>query len=81
MRLINWFLHALDMYFPRFITEDVALVLDADGDYEVVCCMDDLEPGERYDAVVQMSAFNFFSIAIFSRQTGDIRPWPNDLTV
>lgn len=66
----------LDWFVPRFFTEDVALKDEGDY-YEIVCSMKDIEPGEWYDGVVALNAFNFFGNAYFVKQVGEVRPWPS----
>lgn len=63
-----------DIILPRFITEDVALHDNGDC-YEIVCCMSDIQEGERFDGIVTMRTFNLFGLAIFPKQVGEVRPW------
>lgn len=65
----------IDLIIPRFITEDVALHDNGQG-YEIVCCMDDVQPGERFDGVATMRCFNLFGSGIWPKQVGEVRPWP-----
>lgn len=70
-----------DFIIPRFVSEDVALRYSpgcdpADwGAYEIVCSMDDLEPGEHYDAVASVDSFSFLFFGITYR-IGNFRGWP-----
>lgn len=71
---MNFILDFLDWAVPRFFTEDVALK-DEGYHYTIVCSMKDLEEGERYDAIVAVSAFNVFGYALFPKQVGPVRRW------
>lgn len=64
----------LDIIVPRFITEDVALEFNGDH-YIIVCCMDDVWPGESFDAIGTMQTFNFFGFGLFPKHIGEVRPW------
>ena len=69
-------------FIPRFITEDVAVALRPDGDYDLVCAMEDVdfEAGECYDGVITMNSFTFLGwawpVGLSSRVEMDVRPWP-----
>lgn len=69
-------------FIPRFITDDVAVALRPDGDYDLVCAMEDIdyEAGERYDGVVTLDSFTFLGwawpVGLSSRVEMDVRPWP-----
>lgn len=67
---------ALLFCIPRFITEDVALELTDEGDYEIVCSMSDIEPGERFDGVVEVTSLAFMWWAYAPQINGEVRPWP-----
>jgi hypothetical protein len=67
--------------FPRFISEDVALrYVGSDPDdwsgYEIACSMEDLEPGERFDAIATVDAFSFLVFGMTYR-IGNFRPFQN----
>lgn len=72
---------AWDVLVPRFITEDVALKHMGDGDpadwasYDIVCAMEDVQPGEMFDGVATVDAFQFLGMGITYR-IGNFRPWP-----
>lgn len=63
----------LDILIPRFITEDVALRLNENDEYEVVCSMKDLGEYEQADAVMSMTSFNLFGLALFPKAAGAVR--------
>lgn len=67
---------AWDVLVPRFITEDVALSGSGTEweDYEIVCCIADVQPGERFDAVATVDSFQFLGIGITYR-IGNFRLW------
>lgn len=67
----------LDLLVPRFITEDVAIDGNAQNGYSVVCCMEDVDPGEQFSGIATIRCFNLFGFALFAKQIGDIRPWVN----
>jgi len=71
---IIWF--AVLFFVPRFVTEDVALEIDGDDEYSVVCPMALIEDGERYDAVVTATSFIFMFWGWAVRIESEIRPWP-----
>jgi hypothetical protein len=71
---MNW-RKLLDYLVPRFITEDVALIEQAEG-FEIVCCIADVEPGERFDAVATIRCFNLLGFDLWPKQVGEVRPWP-----
>lgn len=73
--IVDFLLLLLDLLVPRFITEDVALELQADGSYVTVMPLDIVEPGAHFDAVCRVCAFTWFGIAWFGWQTGDPRPF------
>ena len=72
---------ALDILIPRFITEDVALAFMGGGaidnvdSYAIVCAMADIEPGERFDAIATVDAFQFLGFGMTYR-IGNVRLWP-----
>lgn len=69
-------------FIPRFITEDVAVALRPDGDYDLVCAMEDInfESGERYDGVITLNSFTFlgwaFPVGYMDTDHIEVRPWP-----
>lgn len=71
---------AAGLLVPRFLTEDVALrFVGGDrtgiGSYEIVCCMNDVQPGEAFDAVATVDSFGWLNIGIPVR-VRNVRPWP-----
>ena len=71
---------AWDYLIPRFITEDVAVAMVGSGDnwdaFEIVCSMEDVEPGERFDGIAEVDAFMWFGIGVTYR-IGSFRKWVN----
>ena len=71
-------------FIPRFITEDVAVELRPDGDYDIVCAMCDIdfENGEYYDGVITLDSFTFLGWAWPVDASGyaemGVRPWPKE---
>lgn len=69
---------ACDYLIPRFITEDVAVAMVGSGDnwdaFEIVCSMEDVEPGERFDGIAEVDAFMWFGIGVTYR-VGNFRAW------
>jgi len=57
----------LDVLIPRFLTEDVAIIENDDGEYIVLCVVEDLQPTDNYDKIVSISCFNLFGFALFPR--------------
>lgn len=77
-----WF--AWDFLIPRFVTEDVALRYVGDdfttcssewGDYEIACSMIDVDPGEVFDWIATVDAFQAFGFG-FAYRVGNFRTWP-----
>lgn len=75
----------LDALIPRFMTEEVAVeeysdyfnCIGIDAQYEIVCSMRDIKPGERFDGIATMRVFNLFGMGLFPKQIGEVRPWVN----
>ncbi len=79
-RALRFLRRAADILVPRFLTEDVALrFVGGDrtglGTYEIVCCMNDVLPGEAFDAVATVDSFSWLNIGITAR-VRNVRPWP-----
>ena len=84
-KAITTLLFALDFIVPRFITEDVALRYVGNpvmssfsewGDYEIACSMDDVQPGEEFDGIGSVDAFQFIGFGLTHR-VGNFRPFVN----
>ncbi len=76
-------LFAWNVLVPRFITEDVALRYVGDDftapwsewdDWEIACSLDDVQPGESFDGIATVDAFQFLGIGI-TYSIGNFRPW------
>jgi len=71
-----WFIW--DFLIPRFITEDVAVRIEGTGmgwsSVEIVCCMDDVQPWEKFDGIAEVDAFQWLGFGITYR-VGNFRPW------
>lgn len=75
-------LRFLDEMFPRFMTEDVALVMNEDGSgWEIVCSVIDIQEGEEFEAFATMRFFNLFGVALFPEMVGEIRYEQHDNNV
>ncbi|MBK1699728.1 hypothetical protein [Thiococcus pfennigii] len=59
----------LDILIPRFVTDRVAARRDAVGDWELICVVDDLAPGEHYDCVLDIRSLNLCGVGLFPRAT------------
>ncbi|EJD4727889.1 hypothetical protein ACUMLB_003455 [Escherichia coli] len=59
---------------PRFINDVVALSAVNDQ-YEIVCSMIDIIPGERYDAMCDLKIFTWLGFAIPCGEPTNIRPF------
>ena len=71
---------AAGLLVPRVLTEDVALrFVGGDrtdlGSYDIVCCMNDVQPGDAFDAVATVDSFGWLNIGITAR-VRNVRPWP-----
>lgn len=69
---------AWDYLIPRVITEDVAVAMVGGGEnwdaFEIVCSMEDVEPGERFDGIAEVDAFQWLGFGMTYR-VGNFRPW------
>lgn len=71
-------------FIPRFITEDVAVALRPDGDYDLVCSLRDIdfEGGEKYDGVVTLNSFTFLGwawpVGLSDCTEMEVRAWPKE---
>lgn len=76
--IASWLRFAADILIPRFITEDVALMRVGPGsgwdDFEIACSMIDVQPGERFDGVASVDAFQWLGFG-FAYRIGDFRVW------
>lgn len=79
---------ALRFVVPHFETNDLAVDLVPNqtytkeqlndfNNYEIICCVEDLEAGEEYDAICPVREFAWLCFGFFPRQIGDIRPFVN----
>ena len=72
---------AWDYLIPRFITEDVAVAMVGGGEnwdaFEIVCSMEDVASGERFDGIAEVDAFMWFGIGVTYR-VGNFRAWGSD---
>jgi len=77
-------LFALDIAIPRFITEDVALERIDPGiaweSFDIACSLSDVQPGEVFDAIATVDAFQFLGFGITYR-VGKARPFVNPYEV
>jgi hypothetical protein len=73
-----------DFIIPRFISEEVALRYIGVGfktdthdwsAYEIVCSLGDVQPGESFDAIASVDAFQFLFFGVTYR-IGNFRKWP-----
>ncbi|MEJ1464986.1 MAG: hypothetical protein RPU15_17220 [Candidatus Sedimenticola sp. (ex Thyasira tokunagai)] len=56
----------LDIIIPRFLVEDVA-VLEVGDEYQPVCCVKDLQPGDHYDKIITVRTLNLFGFGVFPK--------------
>lgn len=69
MKMIKDFLFFLwDIFVPRFVTENCAILHLPDGPV-IVCREVDLIPEDIYDEIVEIKSFNFFGMGLFPRMT------------
>ena len=61
-------------FIPRFINDKVALSAVNDQ-YEIVCSMIDIIPGEQYDALCDLKIFTWLGWAIPCGEPTNIRPF------
>lgn len=77
--ICDWLLFAADLLIPRFITEDVALQRVSPGDdwddFEIVCSMADVQPGEVFGGIAEADSFTWLGMGVTYR-IGNFRPWP-----
>lgn len=52
-------------FIPRFVTEDVAVIRNADGTFEVVCTVDALDDDDYYNDVIRIRAFTWFWFSVW----------------
>lgn len=78
-----WFVW--DFLIPQFITEDVALRYVGDdftapwsewSDFEIACCLKDVDPGEHFDGIAKVDSFQAFGIG-FAYRVREFRPFVN----
>lgn len=68
----------LSILIPRFITREFAMKqVGRSSLHDIVCLMDDVKPGERFDGVGTISSFSLFGMDLFQKQIGQVRPWRN----
>lgn len=68
----------LDTLFPRFTTREFAMKqVGRSSLHDIVCRLDDVKPGERFDGIATISSFRLFGLALFPKQIGQVRPWRN----
>lgn len=71
--------YAADFLVPRVITEDVALERIGPGgsldDWAISWRLQDVRPGEVFDAVGTVDSFTWLGFGITYRM-GNVRPWP-----
>lgn len=68
----------LDTLFPRFITREFAMKqVGYSSLHEIVCRLDGVQPGDRFDGIATISSFTMFGLGFFPRQIGPVRPWKN----
>lgn len=54
--LVEFLKFCYDFFIPRFIEEDVAIKYSPDGDFSIICCVDDLVPDDDYDGIATSKA-------------------------
>ena len=73
--LFAFLLLMLDIFVPRFVTEDVVLDQQEDGSFVTVGPLACVEPGETFAAICTVCAFTWFGVAWFGWETGNPRPF------
>lgn len=77
-KIKNAAIFAWDVLVPRFITEDVAIKRVGNSsswdEFEIVCSLADVDPGEQFDGIATVDCFQFLGIGI-SYRIGNFRPW------
>jgi hypothetical protein len=73
-------LYALyDFLIPRFLTEEVALeragLEDGWDDFDIVCALRDVQPGEKFDGIAEVDSFVWLRWG-FTYRMGNFRYWP-----
>lgn len=67
-----------DFVVPRFSTEQVALIANpATGMYGVACIIEDVRPGETFDAIGTFRGFAWLGCTWFARPVGAPAPFVN----
>lgn len=67
-----------DMWVPHFSTRQMAMKrIGRSSLYDIVCCMDEVEPGEVHDGIGTISSFILFGYGYFPMQIGQVKPWRN----
>lgn len=61
---------------PRFVTEDVAVNKTDDGNFIIVCCMDDVLPHEVFDGILATKSLVFMCWGFLWTVEEQVRPWP-----
>jgi hypothetical protein len=79
MSIKDWLAGAARIVIPMFVDEDVAVEAQYQTDgslaWVTVMSMDCVEPGERFDGVVRVRAFQWLGFGWFGWQLGEVRPW------
>lgn len=70
-KLISCLFYLYDIYFPRFMEEEIAIKYLDDNSAIFVNLKDQLTDQDDYDAIVTVKFFNLFGIAIFTRTKTD----------
>ena len=52
---------------PRFVSENVAVKKGGPGEYHIVCCEDDLKPGDSYDFLAPCKSISWLGFGWFAR--------------
>ena len=55
----------LDALLPRFVTDRVAVTNTGPDEYETICLEEELEDGEKFDAILQFKYLGFLGFALF----------------
>jgi hypothetical protein len=71
--MLNIIINILALLIPHFRTDDYALVINDDEDFEILCLAEELEEGEDFDALQQMSMLVWLNCCLYGSTVGPLR--------
>lgn len=63
--------YLLDILVPKFIEERVAVIDLGQGNFEILCCEDDLTPDDHFDFMATSRCFAWLGFGFFAKVTFD----------